>query len=61
VLSEAVEAVSNRLGEQAAKDMVLTRPLAVLENATPASVPPAVGAPRPASRPGFLKRLFKAA
>ncbi len=61
ILSEAVEAVSKRLGEQAAKDMVLTRPLAVLENATPASVPPAVGAPRPAERPGFFKRLFKAA
>lgn len=61
ILSEAVEAVAGRLGEQAAKDMVLTRPLAVLENATPASAPAAVGAPRQASRPGFFKRLFKAA
>ena len=61
VLSEAVEAVARRLGGQAAKDMVLTRPLAVLENATPASAPAAVGAPRQASRPGFFKRLFKAA
>jgi hypothetical protein len=41
--------------------MVLTRPLAVLENASPATLPPAVGTPRQASRPGFLKRLFKAA
>lgn len=61
VLSEAVETVSIRLGEQAARDMVLTRPLAVLENASPATLPAAVGAPRQASRPGFLKRLFKAA
>lgn len=61
VLSEAVQAVSQRLGAQAAQDMVLTRPLAVLENALPASLPPAVGIPRQASRPGFLKRLFKAA
>ena len=61
VLSEAVQAVADRLGEQAAKDMVLTRPLAVLENATPASVPSAVGASRPTPRPGFFKRLFKAA
>lgn len=61
VLSGAVEAVAGRLGEQAARDMVLTRPLAVLENATPASAPAAVGAPRQASRPGFFKRLFKAA
>lgn len=61
VLSEAVEAVAARLGRQAANDMVLTRPLAVLENASPASTPAAVGAPRPASRTGFFKRLFKAA
>jgi len=61
VLSEAVDAVSARLGEAAAKDMVLTRPLAVLDNASPASVPPPVGAPRSTSRPGFFKRLFQAA
>lgn len=61
VLSEAVHAVSNRLGAQAAQDMVLTRPLAVLDNASPATLPSAVGTPRPASRSGFLKRLFKTA
>ena len=61
VLSEAVHAVSARLGAQAAQDMVLTRPLAVLENASPATLPSAVGASHQASRPGFLKRLFKAA
>jgi protein-tyrosine phosphatase len=61
VLSEAVEAVAERLGEEAAKDMVLTRPLAVLENVSPATVPAAVGVRRQASRPGFFKRLFKAA
>lgn len=61
VLSEAVEAVSRRLGAEAANDMVLTRPLAVLENALPATLPAPVGAPRQASRSGFLKRLFRAA
>jgi protein-tyrosine phosphatase len=61
VLSEAVAAVAARLGEQAANDMVLTRPLAVLENESPATVPAAVGVSRQASRPGFFKRLFKAA
>lgn len=59
VLSEAVEAVATRLGQQAANDMVLTRPLAVLENASPASCPDAVGVSRPTARPGFFKRLFK--
>ena len=61
VLSEAVHAVAQRLGQQAADDMVLTRPRAVLENASPASVPAAVGQARPAPRAGFFKRLFKAA
>jgi protein-tyrosine phosphatase len=61
ILSQAVEAVAARLGEEAAKDMVLTRPLAVLENVSPATVPAAVGVRRQASRPGFFKRLFKAA
>lgn len=61
VLSEAVQAVAQRLGQQAADDMVLTRPRAVLENASPASVPAAVGQARPAPRAGFFKRLFKAA
>ncbi len=61
VLSEAAEAVAGRLGQEAANDMVLTRPLAVLENASPASVPPAVGHRRPTARSGFFKRLFKAA
>lgn len=61
ILSEAVEAVAERLGRDAAKDMVLTRPLAVLENASPASVPAAVGHSRPTARSGFFKRLFKAA
>ena len=61
ILSEAVDAVSGRMGRQAADDMVLTRPRAVLENASPASAPPAVGHRRPTTRSGFFKRLFKAA
>lgn len=61
ILSEAVHAVTARLGHQAAQDMVLTRPLAVLENALPASVPAAVGASRRTPGSGFFKRLFQAA
>jgi protein-tyrosine phosphatase len=61
VLSRARDAVSVRLGENAANDMVLTRPLAVLENASPASVPAPVGAVRAAPRRGFFKRLFQTA
>lgn len=61
-LSEARDLVAERLGEQAATDMVITRPQAVLDNALPSSVPPAVGAPaRPRERQGVFARLFSAA
>lgn len=58
VLSEAVEAVSRRLGEEAARDMVLTRPQAVLDNAAPSSVASVVRLEKPAEARGFLGRLF---
>lgn len=61
VLSEAVEAVSKRLGEAAAHDMVFTRPQAVLDNVPPSTLAPPVGAPKPPARPGFFQRLFNAA
>ncbi len=61
VLSEAVELVADRLGAEAAHDMVLTRPLAVLDDAPPSSVPLPVGMPRSTKRAGFLRRLFRAA
>lgn len=61
VLSQAVDAVAERLGEQAALDMVTTRPRAVLDNASPSSVPAAVGVERPVAKAGFLQRLFRAA
>lgn len=62
LLAEARELVAQRLGAQAASDMVLTRPRAVLENAPASSLPPAVGLPRqPAKRAGFFSRLFRAA
>jgi len=61
ILSEAVEAVSKRLGEEAARDMVFTRPRAVLDNAVPSSLPPPVGAPKAPARSGFFQRLFNAA
>ena len=41
-MAEARDMVAERLGEQAAIDMVLTRPIGVLENASPDSLPAAV-------------------
>lgn len=61
VLSGAVEAVAKRLGDDAARDMVFTRPQAVLDNASPSSLPLPVAAPKPEARAGFFQRLFKAA
>jgi protein-tyrosine phosphatase len=62
-LSEAREAIAARLGEQAAADMVLTRPQGVLDNALPSSLPPAVGVKAPDRRESrnVFSRLFKAA
>jgi len=61
-LAEARDFVAARLGDQAAIDMVVTRPRAVLDNVAPSLLPDAVGAQRPAGKTaGFLRRLFKAA
>lgn len=61
LLTAAKQAVSARLGEQAAVDMVLTRPRLVLENASPERAPAPVAAARPAGRLDGLRRLFRAA
>lgn len=64
ILSEARQAVAERLGEAAADDMVLTRPRGILDNLPPSALPPAVGAPAPAKgrqRESLLRRLFRAA
>lgn len=62
VLSQAVQLVATRLGTQAAQDMVVTRPQAVLDNQSPLSVVPSLGAATSAAPPrrGFLQRLFAA-
>ena len=62
-LSHASQLVAERLGEQAATDMVLTRPRGVLDNVVPSSLPPAVGVPTPPRRESqnIFRRLFKAA
>ena len=62
-LSHARQLVAERLGEQAATDMVLTRPRGVLDNVVPSSLPPAVGVPTPPRRESqnIFRRLFKAA
>jgi protein-tyrosine phosphatase len=56
-LSAAREAVTKRLGETAALDMVRTRPQGVLDNLEPASMPPLAGRPELA-RPTLLSRLL---
>ncbi len=61
LMAEARDKVAERLGEQAAIDMVLTRPAGVLENASPESMPPAVGAARRSGGLGFFRRLFAGA
>jgi protein-tyrosine phosphatase len=61
LMASARDAVAERLGEQAATDMVLTRPRAVLDNVSPSALPPPVGVAKPAAGLGFLRRLFKAA
>ena len=62
-LSHARQLVAERLGEQAATDMVLTRPRGVLDNAAPSSLPSAVGVQTPPRRESqnIFRRLFKAA
>jgi len=62
VMSEARDAVAERLGEQAAIDMVQTRPEGILNNVSPSSLPPPVGvSPTPKASRGFsLGRLFQA-
>lgn len=58
VMSKARDLVAERLGEQAAIDMVLTRPLGVLDNIAPDKMPETVGVPQPAEGPGLFSRLF---
>jgi protein-tyrosine phosphatase len=61
LMAEARDMVAERLGEQAANDMVLTRPIGVLENASPDSLPPAVGVAKAADGLNLFKRLFRRA
>lgn len=61
LLSEAVDLVATRLGDDAARDMVLTRPRLVLKNADPAASPALAGASKPEIRFGALRRLFRTA
>jgi len=58
VMSEARDAVAARLGEDAAHDMVVTRPQGVLDDVVPDSLPPLAGAPVRAERRGFFNRIF---
>lgn len=61
-MAAARDIVAQRLGEPAAIDMVVTRPRAVLDNASPSRLPEPVSAPKQTSTGlSFLRRLFKAA
>lgn len=61
-MAEAVEMAAVRVGEAAARDMVLTRPRMVLENADASACPaPAGVAPKATERFGALRRWFRAA
>lgn len=61
LMGEAREMVADRLGEQAAVDMVLTRPQAVLDNAAPDSMPTLNSVTSSSSGMGMLRRLFAGA
>lgn len=56
-MSQAVEAIAQRLGGPAAVDMVWTRPKAVLDNTPPSAAPAAVGKPIEEAQ-GALKRWW---
>jgi len=58
-MAEARDAIAERLGEQAATDMVLTRPRGILDDVLPSDLPDLVGAVSPApTRGGFFARMF---
>lgn len=57
-MAEARDLVAERLGEQAALDMVLTRPVCVLENSPPETAPALVGAAVQQKPRGIFGRLF---
>jgi protein-tyrosine phosphatase len=60
-MAHARDLVAERLGEQAAIDMVLTRPKAVLEDATPSTLPATVAAAAPPpKRFQSIRQLFGA-
>lgn len=55
-LAEGRDAVAERLGEQAARDMVITRPMCVLDDLAPSQAPAPVGVPVAAARGSNLWR-----
>jgi len=58
-MAEARDAVALRLGEQAAIDMVLTRPRGILDDVLPTDLPDRVGAAAPTrAKSGFFARMF---
>lgn len=59
-MSDARQAVADRLGEQAAEDMVVTRPRGVLDDASLQDLPSAGGVGGGSDREGFFRRIFGA-
>jgi protein-tyrosine phosphatase len=61
VMSEARDAVAQRLGEAAATDMVLTRPQGILDDLAPSEFVRPAGAARAPERRGLFTRLISRA
>ena len=59
LMAEAREMVANRLGDQAAEDMVVTRPRGILEDLAVSSMPEPLGVA--VRKSGFFKRWFQEA
>ena len=57
LLAEARDAVAQRLGRQAADDMVLNRPQGILKNVSPETLPPLVEPKAPAARRSLISAM----
>ncbi len=58
ILSEARDIIAQRLGEDEAENMVLNRPLCILENLHPAETPPRPAIAAKPARNGWFANLF---
>lgn len=59
ILSEARDLVARRLGEEEAANLVITRPKAILNDASPSQLPPPLPARPPTPAPSTWSSVFK--